>query len=236
MKRLALPGILLTLLLSASTGQADPPRLYMAWHAPYGTPGATDNVMSHCGDGGRDTLFLTFETGRDTTRLDGLESILYLRAPAGQPLSRRWEDERFIEVYFPSDSIPGVTRMWQGALSMNFAFYDKTSGSGRLRLSQTRPRPVALRDHTPYLYARVLISHPPGDTEGCDQPICIEWATGQMVVDTTASSILSGHAGHEYVTINSPNGAVCESYDFRTSPEEPKAAPPRRNKKKGTKR
>ena len=215
------------------------PKLFMSWHAPYGMPGATDNVMSTCGDGGRDTLFLTFVTGMDTTRFEGLESILFLRAPVGQTLSRRWEDERFVEVYFPSDSIPGVTRMWQGALNMTFAYYDRTTGSGRLRLSNTRPpvRAVAVRDHTPYLYARVLFSHPPAGTEGCDQPICIEWASGEMMVDSTATSVLSKHGGHEYVSMNSPDGAVCQAYNFSsTSPEPPKAPPAKKStKKKGSK-
>lgn len=231
------PVAALALLLVSSMAAASPPKLYMAWHAPYGMPGATDNVQSACGDGGRDTLFLTFETGMDTTRFDGLESVLFLRAPAGTLLSRRWEDERFVEVYFPSDSIPGVTRMWRGALNMTFAYYDRTSGSGRLRLSNTRPpvRAVAVRDHTPYFFARVLFSHPPAGTEGCDQPICIEWASGEIAVDSTGSTIPSAHGGHEYVTMNSPNGTVCESYNFSPSADELKATPGPR-KKKGSKR
>ena len=232
-----------TVLACSIVAAAPQPKLYMAWHAPYGTPGATENIQSHCGDGGRDTLFLTFISDFDTTRFDGLESMFYLRAPVGQTLSKRWEDERYVEVLFPSDSIPGVTRMWQGALNMTFAYYDKTEGSGRLRLSNTRPptRALPIRDHRPYFYARVLFTHPPAGTEGCDQPICIEWVSGEFVVDSTASSIFSGHHGHEFVTMNSPNGAACDAYSLSSSPttpgEEAKTPPTTRprHKKKGSK-
>jgi len=225
-------GLCLALFLVAASARADAPRVFLSWHAPFGLPRATDTLTTACGDGGQDTLFLTFETGADTTTFLGLEAMLLMRAPFGQTLSERWNTEECAGVVFPGDSIPGVTRPWRGSMSLNFTFYDRTQGSGRLRLSNVRPpsRPVAVRDSVPYLYARVLFPHPPAGTPGWDQPVCIEWADSEFLMDTTSrSSTIVHYSGHRYVSMNSPGGAVCEPFlPSVTSEEKPAVKPARR--------
>ena len=215
-----LPGTaslaLLLLLLLAPRARAVEPRTYLSWHAPYGTPGATDNISFTCGDGVSDTLFLTYETGADTGQFCGLEAEVHFRVPAPDSLGSYWRSlENDIECEFLPDSIHGATRPWRGSLSLRFSFFDYANGIGRLQLSHVRPplRPVTVRDSLPYFYARVVIPHPPAGQPRCDQPICIEWAGAQFIMDTTAAtSVYAGKRGHPYVTMNSPNGAVCASF------------------------
>jgi hypothetical protein len=218
--------VCISVVCSAPAAWSGSPRLHLSWHAPYGAPRAAEVLTSSCGDGGRDTLFLTFETGMDTTAFLGMESELLFRAPAGDTLGDRWADGSNMDVLFPLDSIPGCTRPWRGAQSMSFTYFDRSLGSARLRLSNVRPPqvPVAVRDSTLYLYARVLIRHPPAGTPGCDQPICVEWSRAEMLADTTAeSTVMADRGSRPFVSVNSPGGAVCAPF----RPEPPPAAEPR---------
>ena len=208
---------LFVILIAAPQAKAGvEPRVYLAWHAPYGMPRAADNVSFSCGDGGQDTLFMTYQTGADTNQFSGMEANLNFRVPAPDSLGSYWRHlESVTEVEFLPDSTPGCTRAWRGSLSLRFSFYDVTNGIGRLQLSHMRPPtyPVTVRDSLPYFYARVILPHPPA-SERCDQPLCLEWSAAQFIMDTTAATSVytTKRAGHAFVTINSPKGAVCESF------------------------
>ena len=206
----------LPLALATPASSSIEPRLYMAWHAPYGSPRATSNVTMTCGDGGADTLYLTFETGVDTTQFVGLECSVFVRPQGGDTLSDHWRNlDSGIETQFLADSIPGYPRPWRGSLSMNFSFFDVVNGMCRLQLSHMRPpqRAVAVRDSVPYLYARVLFPHPPAGGPRCGQPLCFQWAMGQFIMDSTASSSVYGTMRDpSFVSWNSPGGAVCGAF------------------------
>jgi len=223
---------LLLMLSAAPPAWSIEPRLYLAWHAPYGSPRATDALSIRCGDGGRDTLFLTYETGVDTTQFCGLEGVLLFRAPASDSLSAYWRNlEIDLQTQFFGDSIPDCTRPWIGSNSMSFGLYDFTQMSGRLQLSHVRPpiHAVAVRDSVHYLFARVLIPHPPAGFPRCDQPICIEWVQGQLLMDPTArTSVMAGRRGRTFVSMNSRGGEVCAPFKPEFPTKKPKAWQPSR--------
>ena len=210
----ALAAILCSSLTSLAHAD-DKPRLYLSWHAPYGALGAKDTLSVRPGDGGRDTLFLSFETGADWPTFCGLGGQLYFRAPAGAALASHWLDEMNVEFQFATDSIPGYSRMWRGTQSMRYSYWSTERGSGLLRFGNARPTtyPLKARDHLPYLCARVMVDHPPADAAEATQPICVEWAQAEFFTDTTGVSALkSGRTGHPFASMNSPSGAVCEPF------------------------
>lgn len=199
------------------SGWCGAPRIYLSWRAPYGSPGASDTLTTACGRGGeKDTLYLTFETGEDSGGYFGTEAVLYFRAPVGDTLGPHWWfDRKNLEVQFVADSVPGCVMPWQSTISMMTSFYDRSPGSGRLRLSNIRPisLPVVVRDSVPYFYARILIPRPRADVPRCDQPICVEWFIAEVCTDTTATAQkFSGPGGNRFISWNSPNGEVCSSF------------------------
>jgi hypothetical protein len=226
---IAVLWIILTASALSATAWSREASVYLSWRAPYGHPGASDTLTAPCGDGTeKDTLYLTFETGEYSDGFFGVEGILFIRAPAGELLSPHWFfDKRNLEVqYYVSDSIPGATQPWQGLLSMTTSFYDRTSGSGRLRLSNIRPikLPVTVRDSVQYFFARIPIPRPLAGVERCNQPICIEWFAAEVCVDSTGTKQkYAGRGGNRFVSWNSPGGAICG--EFRPEAVTPAPAP-----------
>ena len=225
-------------LLPAVARCADP-TIYLSWHAPYGTPGATDTLMAPCGDGGRkDTLYLTFKTGRSTGGFFGLDGTLVFHAPIQDTLSAHWWfEQQHLEVQFSTDSIPGITRAWRGPLSMTTTYFDRTAGSGRLRLMNVRPTmfPVWVRDSVQYFFCRILVPRPSAEMLRCDQPLCIEWTESEVYLDTTTqtTAMASRIDSHRFVSWNSPNGKVCADYRVDTAPA---AVDPKASQGKGKKK
>jgi hypothetical protein len=67
-----------------------PVTFYAAWRAPWGTPRATDHLMVSCTDEEvRDTLYLTFDPGRDST-IFGMIGEVYFRAQPSDTLGPLW--------------------------------------------------------------------------------------------------------------------------------------------------
>ncbi len=207
-----------------STAWGADPQLFLSWRAPYGSPRAAESVTAACGDTATaDTLYLTYLTGRDSQFFVGVEATVYFRAATGDTLGPFWQFDKGsdgLHVEFNADSVPGCTRPWKGGTGFGGQVYDRTAGSGRLRLFNVLPigQPVPVRDSTLYLLARFLLRHPPARLPRCDQPICIEWATGELVLDSTAVTKAS-RGGSRFVAWNSPKGPVCSP--FRPQGPEP---------------
>lgn len=211
----ALPVLALALVSClAAPASADKPKLYLSWHAPYGQPRASDTLWVRGGDGGKDTLYLTFESGEDWPKYYGFTGTVLFRTGVGDSLSDQWLDEKNIEVNYMTDSLPGARRMWRGTASTRFSFYDFMRSSGRLILSSVRhpASPVPIKDGVPYLVARVMLAHPTTNTLRWDQPICVEWSGAEFLTDSTgSSSARAAHDGRPFVSLNSP-GAICEPF------------------------
>src|SRR5262245_46036945 len=105
-------ALLLLLLAMAAPARAGEPRLFATWKAPYGQPRATGQLTYACADTSRrDTLFLTYTTGKDSPFFIGLEAQLYMRAASGDSLQDFWKLDgpgaNNVMVDFSTDSIPG---------------------------------------------------------------------------------------------------------------------------------
>jgi len=221
------------LAFTAAPTSAGTPRLYLSWHAPYGSPRASDTLSVPCGtEGGPDTLYLTFETGANSGQFIGIDSKLYFRAAVGDTLGPHWQaGDQNIQVQFSTDSVPGCTRPWRGAVWAAYSYYDRTMGSGRLQISNIRPpqRAVAVSDSVPYLYGRLLLARPPAGLPRCDQPICIEWAFAEFLMDTTLQTVtMAAREGRPLVTLNWSRKAVCAaSPEPAAKPKRPEAWRPK---------
>jgi hypothetical protein len=235
--RRSLWALCLVAVLSPGTVWGARPRAYLSWHAPYGSPGASDTLMAPGSDGSRkDTLYVTFQTGRTSGDFVGAEAILLFRAALHDTLSPHWWfDQKNLEVQFAVDSIPGATRAWSAPLSMMMTFYDRSSGSGRLRLSNVRPSsmPVAVRDSVRYFYARILVPRPPAAVMGGDRPICIQCTQMEMIlIGASADSTLEiGREGHRFTSWNSRDAKVCADYRDDLPPPAASAAEAPKGKK-----
>jgi hypothetical protein len=205
----------------AAPASAAKPRLYLSWHAPYGSLRASDTLSVRPSDGGKDTLYLTFESGQSWSKFYGFLGTLLFHTAVGDSLEDQWLDERNIETDFMTDSIPPARRMWRGTASTRFSFYDFFRSSGRLKISSVRHPawPVAIQDSVPYLVARVMIAHPSADIRRWNQPICVEWTDAEFLPDSTGvTTVHSGPEGRPFVSMNSAT-SICD-------PFRPSVAPP----------
>ena len=197
------------------------PTVFLSWHAPYGSPGATQTLVAKCTDDPtvRDTLYLTFETGRNAPTLYGMAATIYFRAMLGDTLGRFWwfgggeRNPRNIRIEWARDSCTGCTKPWH-ASGPGSVMYDRTSGSGRLNLLYAVPANLAapVADSTLYCFARLLFPRPRPGELSCDKPICIEWGIGEFSFELGAQDAHPGREGARYASWNSPHGEVCASY------------------------
>jgi len=225
-------------MLGSGVASGAGPRGYLSWHAPYGAPGASDTLMAPPGDGSRrDTLYLTFETGRVSPGFSGMDVILLFRAAAVDTIGPHWWFDingETLEMQFTPGRIRGAALPWSNPFSMTSNFFERTKASARIRLSNVRPISmiVPVRDSVQYFFARVLIPRPRADVPRHDQPICIEWASGDLLLDSVMTvTHMSTTEGHRFVSWNS-NGRVCEDFRSDTTATPPKAVAPSKTAKR----
>jgi len=191
------------------------PRLLMSWRAPYGTPGARDNVDQTCDTTLVDTLYLSVDPGRAADHFLGVSATLYFHAPEGQGLTDFWKiadvhsaDSPLKVVYSP-DPARGFVMAWN-AQGVGDAQYDYVGSSGRLRLiyaiasSGTNP----VRPGKVYGVARVLLRHPGSGGDGCERPMCVEWHAASLAFGPLGEPMVN--RGVRWVSINSPGAKVCD--------------------------
>src|SRR5262245_50245430 len=143
--RALVPTLAILVLLQAAPARASDPRLFLAWHAPYGAPGATSSLNVSCADSTvRDTLFCTFISGRTDTLYD-IDATIYFKAALGDTIGPSWwfgggmKNRRNIMIEYPGmDGWSGCANPWpsNGLALVN---YDRTAGSGRLQISYAIP-------------------------------------------------------------------------------------------------
>ncbi len=202
------------------------PKLYMSWRAPYGMPGASDTLSVPYDDTTRvDTLYLSFETGRDAPHFYGIFARLYFHPPFGDTLGtywhwgRGWWNQGNLRIEFDPDGTWPCPQAWifrgQGASIFDF---EQGGHSGRLDLI------YAVRDSdaapveagTRYCFARVMLRQKKSMLPGAHQPVCIEWAQARMSFG--AGDVYVTRGPGRFVSANSPTGSVCEPYRRTTMP------------------
>ena len=220
---------------SLSEGQ-----LFMAWHAPYGMPGAQADLEFACGDTSQvDTLYLSFEPGRDLPHFLALFGRLYLHPAFGDSLGAHWRYGRGdannggLLIQMDPDGTFPCAQPWMRP-GMGAPRYDFDPSLGELEIIYAVPMgdgaPVKAAER--YCFARLLFKHRRCQLEGARQPLCIEWFEAQY--SGGGHDIGITHGSGRFVSINSPDGRVCTPYRRAqkptiwqppTSPAPPPAAP-----------
>lgn len=195
----------------ADTGGREP-SIYLAWSAPYGMPGARDAIITSCSDStAADTLFISFDPGRDHERLIGIDANVFFRPLPGDTLGPYWYLGRNIRVDFeePPDGIPTP---WP-VMGVGMPRYRKDPEIGQLPLTFSVPASDAgpVKGGTRYHFARIILKHR-GVMEGCGQPVCVELYRLKPSYGPSGTWIMTGE---RFVSRNSPDGGVCSEYRLR---------------------
>src|SRR5262245_22487412 len=201
------------------------PAVFMAWHAPWGTPGARETAAWACDDTlAADTLYLTFDPGEEIASLIGIDASLVFHAAPGDTLGSFWDVTRQganpfslrIEYEPPPPGTPGPWRMvGQGGVR-----YHKRGDSGRLDLQYFVPasQGAPLAPGVRYFLARVEIRVRRPQLGGCHQPVCVDFDHVQLSHTNGDRWI---NTGQRFTSCNSPGGTVCTEFRTRPPTEEP---------------
>ena len=206
--------------LLAAPAMAGESQIYVSWHAPHGSPRATDNNNWACSDSTRtDTLYLSFDPGRNSRTFNGFTATLFFHALKGDSLPPYWRmstargDTASVRMQADPDPNFACPQPWAVA-GMGRALYLWTPNFGRLTLIYA----VGTRQAIPvdsgkvYCLARVLIRHGTPRIAGCGRPLCIEWAQAGLAFRVGEDQRVR-MGGVRYASINSPGCRVCD--DFR---------------------
>ena len=196
------------------SSRAPDARLYLTWHAPFGQPGATDQIMAACGDTtAKDTLYMCFDPGRDVDHFQSLTATLYFWAAGGDTLDPHWKfgegrSFRRLEVQFAPGGVPGAEPAWP-ASTFAASGYGSTRASGKLLILAAGPAGQGwpLKGGQPYVAARLLVPRPAARSRGCDRPVCIEWSLALLGLG--GGQLPEVKSGQRFVSWNSRGGKVC---------------------------
>jgi hypothetical protein len=204
------------------------PRLFMAWHAPYGMPGASSNLQLGCRDTvGEDTLYLSFETGRNLEGFYGVSGWLRFHPAEGDTLGPFWHfgpggtNLGSVRAQLDPDGSFPCSQPWNRSGFGNLAF--KNGGMvGEMRFVYAVPvgQTVPVSATQRFCMARIILAHRRCHLAGSDQPVCLEWFDAQY---SGGGRDLPIKLGERLVTINSPDGRV--SLPYRRTGKVPAWAP-----------
>jgi hypothetical protein len=202
---------------------ASPPLLYASWGAPWGTPRASAHVMAPCGTvAAYDTLYLTFDPGRDAPAFFGIMGEVYFRANSPDTLGSLWSfddrpetDNNFqVEFPTPNDSSWGAPSPWKGQ-GFGAKKYDRTPGSGRLQIVYAVAEQVAgpVKAGRRYAWARLILPRGVKSMGRCEQPVCVEWSTAGLTFVLDSGEVdAARQGGSRFTTWNSKDGRSCADY------------------------
>jgi hypothetical protein len=211
------------------------PELFLAWRAPYGTAGAVSDVPLRGSETARpETLYLSFDPGRNSDRFYGMDCTLLFRVPPGDSLGSLWRfgggtmNRRNIQIEFPTDDTWGLPRPFRTA-GFGAPNYRSDAWGGMLQVIYAVPVEQAgpIRKDRHYCFARVVF--PAGSVldERDGQPVCIEWSRSDLgfALEGEGTSVI-GRAVERFASVNSPGSRACAS--FRRAPEawSPTSTPP----------
>ena len=198
-------------------------KTYLTWHAPYGQPGASDEIAVACGDTTvKDTLFMCFDPGEDIEAFQSFTAGMYFWAAAGDSLDPHWnfgEGRSFtrLVVQFAPQGVPGAEPAFP-ASAFSGAGYSTSSASGKLRMIAAGPAGQGwpMKGGTIYVAARLLVPRPALKSKRCDRPMCIEWSTTLFGIG--AGRLPEVKAGQRFVSWNSKGGKVCATMKAFAAP------------------
>ena len=232
-------GLLVTVPVASEPRPDDPPPVHIAWHAPWGSPQATQNLVAECGDTTLvDTLFLTFECPKKyIQRVRGISGALLFEPQAGDTLGAFWFNERGgtnagnLLVDFDLINTDDAQTPWRAYVAGRVG-YAHEAGRGRLDLSADVPvaKVLNLFPGMTYYFARVTIHRKRCDLAGCLAPMRITWAGGRFRWNRPGSKDASfGIGPGQSVTWNAPRSSLaCRRTRLAIETWVPPFAPPSR--------
>jgi hypothetical protein len=212
---------------AASGDPSVEPRLYLAWGAPYGTPGASRNLDLTCADTSKvDTLYLSFEMGTDGEQLLAMFARISFHPVPGDTLGAFWDfgrkgvNPQGLKIQFDPDGTFPCSQPWN-RMGSGYPSLRRWPGGMRLELmySVSVPDAIPISGRTRYCYARLLLDRKMCRLAGSRQPVCIEWEQARCSVGK-GGNIVPGQTSHTYenyitgkpealVSVNSPDSSVC---------------------------
>lgn len=195
------------------------PRIFLAWGAPFGLPGARDKLAYACGDtAATDTLYVSMDPVSVRPNFIGWLATLYFRAAPGDTLVDFWKyttggpgrSPVRNEVADARTLMPG-SPAWPELQAFGGGHWDHTGASARLRMVAAvdiNKAPLLLPGRR-YTLGRVIVRRPASGEDGCGRPMCVELATIQCTFGAHTESEPVSHVGQRFVRLNDPAGTVC---------------------------
>jgi hypothetical protein len=187
-----------------------PARVFLSWNAPHGDPRAREVLTVACGDTTkRDTLYLTFEVGRDSTPVIGLDAEIRLWPAPGDTLDRAWwfesrSNPAHLLADFNMSDVPGGS-IWaaQGAGGVRTVSGRDTAFIRMVWAVRERDA-VMLYGGRNYVFARLLVPRPrsPGV---CARPLCFELNYARMATSVMNTEVI--RSGGKWLSWN-PGGTT----------------------------
>jgi hypothetical protein len=231
LRRLALP-LLALVAFPAGVAQAGRPQLQLAWHAPYGMPGARDTLTMAAGDSTKtDTLYMSLDPGHHDSTFVGINATLLIRSADHDSLNSWWRylpplqvriGPRNPHVEFNDSGDWGAPSPWATA-GIGQAAWDCSRQNGRLRfVYAVGPQSGAAIDSgNTYVVARAIFHHPPKGIANSGQPLCIEWQLASLAYNNLLPEEETHWGEHRMVSINSPGGQICKEFVLQTQGRAP---------------
>jgi hypothetical protein len=190
-------------------------RLYLSWGAPYGMPGARADVAFACRDTSAvDTLYLSFETGRDLPRFYAMIGYLNILPAAGDSLGTFWDysseggNRGGIKMEGdPDGTFPCPQPFLRQGVSVPYCEFRPSKERVFFAYAVRLVDPGPVRADTRYCFARLLFTQKHCQLPGADQPVCIEWEKVEYSPGPKAQYITRGL--ERFVSVNARGAAVC---------------------------
>lgn len=210
---LALAGLLLAAWPPAAESQSPPGRFFLSWNAPDGEPRGRESLSAACGDSSRrDTLYVTFDPGRDTTRVIAVDAEIRLWPAPGDTLDRHWwfesrSNPANLLADFNLDGVPGAERIWEatGAGGVRTVSLPDTAKI-RLVWAVRMQDGAVLRGGRRYGFARLIVPRP-RSAGVCARPLCFELTYARLATDLRDADII--RQGKRWVSWNPGGTAPC---------------------------
>ena len=195
------------------------PSIYLTWHAPYGMPGATNNLTLAAGDTTReDTLYLTCDPATDSPMLRGLTGNINIRPAIGDSLGPYWRfaqgggEPTHVRIRSTPDSTVHAAVPWSPGSGVSAVGCDYSKDEGKMAVIVAVPttRTDSIEAGKRYVLARLLFRHPPAGLSGFDRPMCLEW--WRAVLALTEGRDLVVTRGDRFASWNSPGCEVCRRF------------------------
>jgi len=190
-------------------------RFHLSWNAPFGSPRAREALTVACGDSTlRDTLYVCFDPGPDSTLLIAAEADLRVWPARGDTLEHHWMFESrsnpaSLRAQFNLEDVPGALPIWNPGGAGGVASRTREDGTHWKLGWAVRPMDgVVVPGGRIYAFARLLIPRP-RERAVCAHPLCIEIMYGLLGHATGPGGGEAVYRGQRWASWNPGSESPC---------------------------